>query len=101
MQTQWYGDKRDLVKWATLVHLCQKHELQTVIQLPFLPRRTDRAHKLVFHGGSKEFHPEVWLHFRDLNLIKTLGDRTGLTIRVVEHEFSHKARKSYREKVLA
>ncbi len=95
MQTQWYGDKRDLVKWAALVHLCRRHGLGTIIQVPFLPNRNGCGCRLFADGTAVEFPAEVWQHFRDLQQIQFLGQRTGLTIKVLVHEFCHERRSQY------
>jgi len=36
MKDTWYGDRRDLVKWGTLVHLARSEQIMTVIQVAFL-----------------------------------------------------------------
>jgi len=98
MQTQWYGDKRDLVKWATLVHLCIEHKLRTIIQVRFL---TDGevSHKLSFDDFRHEFPMVVWNHFRDLHPIKRLRRRAGLAIRIIPGPFRHGQRNAYIETV--
>jgi hypothetical protein len=92
MRTQWYGDKRDLVKWATLFHLCRKHSIKTIIQIPFLPKENGCEHRLEIDGESVDFPREVWQHFRDLDHVKELE---GMNIEVLRHEFSHRARQVY------
>lgn len=98
MQTQWYGDKRDLVKWGTLVHLCTEHKLRTIIQVPFL---TDGevSHKLSVDNLPCEFPMAVWRHFRDLRHIKRLGRSAGLSIRIIPDPFSHGQRALYIQRV--
>ncbi len=98
MQTEWYGDKRDLVKWGTLIHLCREHNLKSIIQVPFLLREKAWRYKLSIDGRPERFPAEVWRHFRDLNHIEALGRRIGLTIRVLGHEFSHQRRVDYVQK---
>ena len=36
MQDEWYGDKRDVIKWGTLVHLAHRHAIRAIIQVAFL-----------------------------------------------------------------
>ena len=31
MKDTWYGDKRDLVKWGTLVHLARRENIKQII----------------------------------------------------------------------
>ena len=33
MRDQWYGDKRDMVKWAALLHLAQRERLSAILQV--------------------------------------------------------------------
>jgi hypothetical protein len=33
MQDQWYGDKRDLVKWGTLLELARKYQVTQILQV--------------------------------------------------------------------
>jgi len=72
MQTQWYGDKRDLVKWGTLVHLCRENQVSTIIQVPFLPKENGCPHKLAVDRELVDLPPAVWQHFRDLTKIEAL-----------------------------
>ena len=101
MQAQWYGDKRDLVKWGSLIHLCRQHGLKTVIQVPFLPKEDRCGYRLSADGTPVGFPAEVWQHFRDLNHIELLGRRTGLTIKVLPDEFCHHSRRDYIERICA
>jgi hypothetical protein len=98
MQTQWYGDKRDVVKWATLVHMCTEHKLKGVIQVPF---RNDAEfdHALSIDGRPHKFPKVVWRHFRDLQHIEGLGQRADLQIHIVRDQFRHDQRDAYVEKV--
>lgn len=95
MQTQWYGDKRDLVKWGTLIHLCRENALKTVIQVPFLPKDNGCNQQLSVDGKSVQFPVEVWRHFRDLRHVEKLGLSTGLRITVLPLEFNHQGRAGY------
>lgn len=102
MRAQWYGDNRDLIKWATLIHLCEKHRLKRIIQVPFSsPKENGCPHKLSVDekDDSVDFPPAVWKHFRDLNHIEKLGKRTALTIKLFEQEFSPKTRVDYVQKM--
>jgi len=98
MQTQWYGDKRDVVKWATLVHLCTERKLKGVIQVPF---RNDAEfdHALSIDERPHKFPKVVWRHFRDLQHIKALGEQAGLPIEIVPDQFRHDQRDAYIDNV--
>jgi hypothetical protein len=88
----WYGDRRDLVKWGTLVHLARSEQIRTVIQVAFL--RTERP-PLQTGQDEVEIAQEVWQHLRDVNLIRGLGEKTGLDIVVFDREFDPKGRREY------
>ena len=93
MKDTWYGDRRDLVKWGTLVHLARSEQIRTVIQVAFL--RTAERPPLQTDQGDAELAPEGWQHLRDVNLIRGLGEKTGLDIVVLDQEFDPKRRREY------
>ena len=93
MKDTWYGDRRDLVKWGTLVHLAHSEQIRTVIQVAFL-RRGERP-PLQTDQGKEDIAQEVWQHLRDVNLIYGLGKKTGLDIVVLDQEFDPKRRREY------
>jgi hypothetical protein len=92
VKDMWYGDRRDLVKWGTLVHLARSEQIRTVIQVAFL--RTERP-PLQTGQDEVEIAQEVWQHLRDVNLIRGLGEKTGLDIVVFDREFDPKGRREY------
>jgi hypothetical protein len=92
VKDMWYGDRRDLVKWGTLVHLARSEQIRTVIQVAFL--RTERP-TLQTGQDEVEIAQEVWQHLRDVNLIRGLGEKTGLDIVVFDREFDPKGRREY------
>jgi hypothetical protein len=98
MQTQWYGDKRDVVKWATLIHLCKKQGLSIIVHVPFL---NDAAfnHELRIYKRPQVFPKTVWSHFRDLKHIEDLGRQENLDIHIIDGQFKHSQREIYINKV--
>ncbi len=98
MQTQWYADKRDVVKWATLVHLCHEHGLRKIIQVPFL-NDGEWDHSLNIDGCLAVFPQEVWCHFRNLADIRRLAQRTHLDIQVIPGKFHRSQRDEYIDEV--
>jgi hypothetical protein len=90
MKEQWYADKRDLVKWATLIHVARKQELQRILQIAFL-RPSDKPIVLQTTDGDVPFPPEVWDHFRNLRDIEALGKQAGVAIEVFGEPFQPKA----------
>jgi hypothetical protein len=35
MKDEWYGDKRDLVKWGVLLHLAATFKATRILQVPY------------------------------------------------------------------
>jgi hypothetical protein len=99
MRSEWYGDKRDLVKWGTLVHLCQEHGIKKIIQVPFLAKESGCDLMLLTDDNQVDFPRAVWQHFRDIKQIDALGKSIGLDIKVVPDEFSHQKRSNYFERI--
>ncbi len=83
MRDLWYGDKRDIVKWGSILALACRYSIGTVFQIPFY-----RPYKLRINEVEKSLPHEVFEHFfRDLGDIKRLENKTGLTIDVLKDEF--------------
>ena len=99
MRDAWYGDKRDLVKWGTLVLLARRHAIRTIIQVAF--RRLSDKPRLKSDGREWDVADEVWSHFRSLRAIRRLQRTCGLEIRVLDDWFDPNERDSYLRKVVA
>jgi len=98
VQEQWYGDKRDLVKWASIVYLARECDASRIIQVPFSHGDTQPWEKCrLLKGESIEvpFPQEVWDHFRNLEGIKNLGGRIGIPIDVFTSSWTRKTRDQY------
>ena len=54
MRDTWYGDRADLVKWGTLIHLAQREKLGRVVQIAFLRRGEASAPYLPWSRRSAE-----------------------------------------------
>jgi hypothetical protein len=102
MQDRWYSDNRDVVKWATLLHLAQVHRVECIVQVVFLqPGPAHRGFRL--RSGKRHFTiaPEVWEHFpRDVARIRDLAVLTGITIRVLNEPFHDTRRDEYTEHIV-
>ena len=86
MRDWWYGDKRDLVKWGTLVAVAREHSIGTVLQVAFY--RPDRSGYHLSRGGRLEpLPPEVIRHFRDLNLVQSLAEMACLNVEIFNDNF--------------
>lgn len=81
MRDHWYGDNRDVVKWAALVHIAQRAQLSTILQVA-LYRPTDEWPTLRSSHEEKEIElpAQVISHFRDLHDIQRLATHTGIRV---------------------
>ncbi len=95
MRDDWYGDKRDLVKWGVLFHLARHYRVRAIIQVPFLRARITEGPWLESNRRRWLIAAEVWLHFRNLLDIRRLGRRCRLAIDVLDTRFDPLTRKSY------
>ncbi|MCU0612473.1 MAG: hypothetical protein MUE60_11875 [Candidatus Eisenbacteria bacterium] len=77
MRHEWYGDNRDLLKWATLVRLARENGA-AVLWIWLL---TDNETRFEFaEPDGADFPEEVIEHFRDLDDIDRLAARAGIEI---------------------
>ncbi len=96
MQDIWYGDKRDLIKWGTVVHLAHHHRIRTILQVAFFrPNNLSDRPRLESHGRQSQVAHEVWCHFRNLQSIQGLARRCALKIRVLGARFDPDKRDRY------
>ena len=99
MRDQWYGDKRDLVKWAALVHLAHVRRARTIIQVAFY--RSSEPPLLKVNGRDTQIPKAVWGHFYGLGHITRLQRPTGLRIAPWDDPFpsSAEGRRQYVKQV--
>src|SRR5271155_1143580 len=88
MREQWYGDNRDLVKWAVLVRLARENKAKAIVQVLML-----RPNEVKWRKATADFPAEVLTHFRRLQNIHSLGCSTQLDIQVWYEPF--RERKEY------
>lgn len=94
MRDKYYSDDRDLLKWATLVHIASMHKLRTILQVPYwrpeiVRRRSD------FMAEKVTVSSQVWKFFRNIHSVTRLGPEIGVSIAVISKEFDANRRKSY------
>lgn len=97
MKDEWYADKRDLIKWGGIAHLCNTTGVNHVIQAAYFresPRLT-----LQFNSEEVLLPSAVVSHFRDIEGIRSLGTNIGVTIEVVKSEFNKQSREAYTEAI--
>jgi hypothetical protein len=97
MKDIWYADKRDILKWSGLVHLCSKEKIGSILWVPYY--RKQEWPELIFDKANISPPEQVIKHFRDIEDIARLAQSTGLVIEVIRREFSHDTRTSYHRDV--
>ena len=97
MKNIWYADNRDIIKWGGIVHLCNTTGIKHVTQIAYF-RESSRL-QLDFNGKDVSIPQDVIIHFRSMRDIKQLGTKVGITIDVVENEFSHNDREKYTKSI--
>lgn len=94
MRDKYYSDDRDVLKWATLVHIASEYGLQTILQVPYWRPEKDHPH-FDFMGKRLPIPNKVWTFFRNIHSITRLGSDIGLPIIVVDKEFDPNQRQAY------
>ena len=97
MRDIWYSDKRDLVKWGGIIHLCHFEQIKVVFHIAYY--RENDFPSLSFNGDNVDFPKVVRNHFRNLDDIRRLGAGTEIDIRVFKDVFAHSSRGGYTLKV--
>ncbi len=97
MKDQLYADNRDLIKWGGILHLCNTTEIRHVMQVAYYSKSS--WPQLRFGREKEDIPKEVIDHFRDVEDIKRLGIKAGITIDVVKNEFSHSDRDEYNKAI--
>lgn len=84
MRHEWYGDKRDLLKWATLVRLAREHAAAIL----WVWMLTDDKAKYRFEKPDAAGFPgEVTKHFRDLRDIDRLAKGAVVEVECYEERY--------------
>jgi hypothetical protein len=86
MRDWWYGDKRDVVKWGTVLVLARKWSIRAVLQVA-LCRPTSFNYQLNIGETTEPLPVEVVRHFRDIDDIQRLAEATNLKIDIYKDTF--------------
>ena len=107
MRSQWYGDKRDYLKWTALLFLADRENVRHIFQVAM---RTDpEPQPLLIHSNAgplvnqQNFADEVAAYFHchnDLDAIRHLGEQLNINIEVYGEPFEHHTRRAYFNDVL-
>lgn len=82
MQNKWYGDKRDLVKWRTLIHLAGEDPAVRILQVLMIRPDCERDSRLAERGPhgvrSCGISESAFDHFRRVQNITCLDKRIAI-----------------------
>src|SRR5437867_10009089 len=70
MKDAWYSDKRDLVKWGTLLRLAEIRESPAILQVAYY--RPNSWPTIEIDGRNYELPENVTAHFRRISNVRTL-----------------------------
>ena len=87
MRDQWYGDKRDLVKWGVLVELARRHRVMHILQV--LYQRPSTWEPLEIDGELVEIPTAVVQHFRSATSVAAI--QCTAKVDVVEEIFGDRS----------
>ncbi len=108
MRNEWYGDKRDFLKWPSLLHLVQREGIRRIFQIamctdagPTYPEITTLDGQIVQCQAVTTLVADHFHHHNDLRGITALGGHLGINIVVWSYPFTHATRGRYFARVLA
>lgn len=78
MRDKFFGDKRDLVKWAVLFQLAKDFRAQRILQLAFY--QPSEFAKITINKKECDIPPEVLVHFRDIRKIAAIQSEIQVTV---------------------
>jgi len=78
MQDKFYGDNRDLVKWAVLHRLAEIYEARRILQIAFY--RSSEFERILIDGKEHDIPEEVIAHFRDLRKVERINSEIQVTV---------------------
>ncbi|MBU0743997.1 MAG: hypothetical protein KKE11_01305 [Gammaproteobacteria bacterium] len=64
MRPEWYGDKRDLLKWAVLYHIAAEFNSDILLQVAFF--RESKYSEVRMNGKERDIPKDILSHFRNL-----------------------------------
>ena len=107
MRNEWYGDKRDFLKWPSLLYLAQRKYKKRIFQVAMCTDTQPPYPAVKTLNGQpvecQDITRRVADHFRcrnDLHGIKAVGEPFGIEIEVWVEQFTHATRGEYFAHVL-
>ena len=91
MRDNWYGDNRDIVKWAGMFLLARQNRARTIVQMAFY-RAYDAPPEIILNAADGDRRepvpPEVLAHFRCMDQIRCLQPPDGARIVPLLHKWA-------------
>ena len=107
MRSQWYGDKRDHLKWTALLFLADRENVRHIFHIAM---RTDpQPQPFHIHSDAGPLvNQEIFAdqvaayfhHHNDLNAIQHLGAQLNIHIDLYDAPFAHHTRQAYFDDVV-
>ena len=94
MRNVWYGDNRDLLKWAVLTILAERYDANRIIQIAYF--RSHKFPKVQLDGVDLEIPNAVITHLRDVRNISLIP---SVQVTVFDDPFQDRA--AYHASVLS
>ena len=107
VRNEWYGDKRDFLKWPSVLHLAQREGIRRIVQIAMYTDPGPADPGITTLDGDivqcQAVAAQVAGHFHrhnNLNGIAALGQHLGIDIEVWLEPFTHATRAGYFANVL-
>ena len=108
MRNEWYGDKRDFIKWPTLLHLANRQGIARIFQVamktdaePPDPAITTLNGAIVNCANITALVADHFHRHNDLNGFRAVGEDFGINIVVWLGIFTHASRDRYFANIFA
>ena len=102
MRSEWYRDKRDLVKWTSLLYLAKREKANFILHVAMCPLPETKTHKLRTNSGdvanAGQSFNQVIGHFRVDDWtkdLKSLCSSQGIDVETIEDHYSKQNSTSY------
>lgn len=99
MLDKYYGDNRDLLKWAILLHLAEQYRCKKILQIAYY-RKTDFGN-IILDGKENQIMPDVVKFFRNLDNIKKISPHRKIEIFKEIFDYRKPGRQMYQSSVIA
>jgi hypothetical protein len=94
MKDQWYGDKRDLIKWSVLLHLADKFKADRILQITYF--RPSSYGRIFVDDEEIKLRSEVKAHFSDVRRTENIDSPA----KVVVFDMQFSDRRDYLDAVM-